>query len=248
MKKTLTYIHFRCGAVVLLVLMFASCATTNAKKSRVTGELSPFYYETKKYTKSVYYLETDISYPSFMELETLSAKIQKDIMTAYYDFEATASAEWKALDDARGETGATDETPPFEYRVNSTTTEVGNDLSVLVETYTFTGGAHGETKLSSYTFDNSNGVYPTIEELTGKNDEALSQYCRSYLKTTLDYDDGTPESIASRDEWIQNGTMPEHKTFSVFTINEDSVTVYFAQYEVAPYSYGIITVDIPRVK
>jgi hypothetical protein len=45
---------------------------------------------------------------------------------------------------------------------------------------------------------------------------------------------------------ISDGTAPDADNFGTFTFTPNTITIYFQQYQVGPYSIGMPTVTIPR--
>ena len=71
----------------------------------------------------------------------------------------------------------------------------------------------------------------------------LNEYCKTKnLLLIPQLDIKTKEDEANFKDsvvpMILEGTMPEEANFSIFTFVPDAVTVYFAQYQVAPYAMG----------
>jgi len=228
---------FFTAATVLAAVCMSCASSPRAEEQSASSE--KVYAVTKQFSEKETYVDANILYPSFPDCEPLSRTIKDAVLGSYATFKKDAPELWKEYDDARRSTDidSAETTSPFTYSVECTVYKDESYISVLVETYTFIGGAHGSTELSSYTYDVRDGTYPTVEQLTGKTDEELSTYCRENLKQTLgDY------------LWVDQGTQPESKTFSVFTCRNGEIIIYFGQYEVAPYSEGIQTVVVPMAQ
>ena len=77
-----------------------------------------------------------------------------------------------------------------------------------------------------------------ITDIPGITYDRLSIFCRQKVKETIEEgSDGEPDEYM-----IELGTAPEASNYSVFMFDGKTVTVYFQQYQVAPYSFGIISI------
>ena len=111
-----------------------------------------------------------------------------------------------------------------------------NIVSIPVEQYQDTGGAHGLTTKISYNFDLNNGVMLKLKDLF-KKDYDYTKVINNEIKKQID----KKSSI-----YFDNGkSFKGIKENQDFYITEDSVVVYFQLYEIAPYSSGIREFKIP---
>jgi hypothetical protein len=111
-------------------------------------------------------------------------------------------------------------------------------VSVVFSSYSFTGGAHGGTIFTTFTFDLENETVLTLEDLfaTGVDPYAvLSEISRKQLTVTL----------ADFPDFIEAGTEPTPENFANWVLTPDSLVLYFEEYQVAPYAAGPQKVTIP---
>jgi hypothetical protein len=114
-------------------------------------------------------------------------------------------------------------------------------LSLYRDQYEYTGGAHGNTVRASDTWN--------LE--TGRR-LPLSHFFRpgeNYRKTVLD------EILRQADEAMADGSgmlFEDYRTLlrkyfnpSSYFLAQDGVSVYYQQYEVAPYAAGIVVFSVP---
>ena len=114
-------------------------------------------------------------------------------------------------------------------------------LSLYTDKYEFTGGAHGNTVRTSNTWELCTG-------------ESISLYC--FFKPSADYKLLLTDEIISRAE--KNLTdnpgiyFDDYKNLIKNAFNSDSfylspggITIYYQQYDIAPYSTGIVEFTIP---
>ena len=111
-------------------------------------------------------------------------------------------------------------------------------LSVLMQIYQFTGGAHGGTTAYGLNF-HPDGNTVTLDEalaLTGKSLQEVAEDATKQL--TEDF------------QMVQfpEGAAPTRENYSTFVIDKNSVTFIFQQYQVEAYVAGMPQITIPRVK
>ncbi|HWP80694.1 MAG TPA: DUF3298 and DUF4163 domain-containing protein [Candidatus Acidoferrum sp.] len=114
-------------------------------------------------------------------------------------------------------------------------------LSVYVDEYLYTGGAHGNTLRSSDTWDLYDGCAMTLSAL---------------FEPDFDYRGMlTAQLIRQADRNMQENPgiyFEEYRDLILMNFNEESfyltpegLAIYFQQYEIAPYASGIIVFTIP---
>ena len=132
-----------------------------------------------------------------------------------------------------------------QWRVTMNTSDCA---SVLLTAYQFTGGANGEEKMASFTWNKLTNSLVTLEQLLPLVLEqpdlaSLAALCREELRVSLVAQD-KPDLL----EMIQTGTEPIPENYDLFTISDKGLTIYFEKYQVAPGSAGSQAVLIPYLK
>jgi hypothetical protein len=123
-------------------------------------------------------------------------------------------------------------------------------ISVLLHITGFTGGAHGYDTMLSFNYNVVAQKPVMLADVYADDPHYLIRVAaaaREALKKQLS-DDGTLDPVVA--SMIEDGTAPVLDNFKTFTISQDasggrSVTIYFAQYQVAPYVYGQPQVTFP---
>ncbi len=128
----------------------------------------------------------------------------------------------------------------IKYAFNSGTHTVTHRL----DSYAFTGGAHGGTFVETFTFNkDGNGQNPVlITDLFTDSKKALdliSKKSTESIKNNPTYKDGLPT------DWFDEGIAPTIENYSAFEISDDSLIIIFQQYQIMAYVYGNIEVRIP---
>ncbi len=113
-------------------------------------------------------------------------------------------------------------------------------ISLTVNNYTFTGGAHGGTSSSVINYDLKNNRELELADIFEQNS--------NYLKTISDYSiaDLTKRlTDMSDEEWIGRGAGAEIDNFASWNLTKKGLMFTFDQYQVAAYAAGPQTVIIP---
>ncbi|WP_256758582.1 PdaC/SigV domain-containing protein [Cohnella sp. WQ 127256] len=122
----------------------------------------------------------------------------------------------------------------FEGTYTITYNEQGK-LSLYVNYYIYTGGAHGSTARVPYTFDLATGNQLTLKEAAGGNAKYVSII---------------NNEIQSQIKARGIGLLNPFKTIEQdreFFLKHNGVVVYFTQYEYTPYSEGMPEFEVPFV-
>lgn len=112
-----------------------------------------------------------------------------------------------------------------------------NLLSMYIDYYRYTGGAHGSTTRKSYNIDLNTGKVLDLKDI---------------FKGKLDYKGIIDKTI--KNEISRNPNLYFSEDFKgisdnpCFVIENSNLIIYFQQYEIAPYSSGIPQFNIPLSK
>jgi hypothetical protein len=115
-------------------------------------------------------------------------------------------------------------------------------VSYELDSYRFTGGAHGMTLIQTFNYDLSSNKLLSLPDLFALPTylDTLSLLSFAYLKQALD----TNANV----EMIESGTQPLAETFERFQLIPMGLQIHFGAYEVAPYVYGPQQVTIPYAR
>ena len=241
--------HLFALPIIMSVFLFNSCLSLKSALISPFGKKSPedlqsFEYKMLNEKDSKYYLEYKISYPEFINNDVLNSEIKDTILSSFKKTLSTAKNDWNAQNEIRKITFYPEEPepmPPFEYLGSTEHINITpNYVSIIFDEYIYLGGAHGSPVKESINYSKSQNKILSIEELSGLSLNRISRLCYDSLLTSL-----SKEKFSDLD-WVQNGTEPISENYQVFTISEDekTLTVYFTNYQVAQYSYGILAVKI----
>ena len=120
--------------------------------------------------------------------------------------------------------------------------------SLLINSYEYTGWAHGSMSRIGITIDNTTGNIISLDKLydTDKLVKKLAPIWKNKIINTLEKN---TESVLSNDEikWIDEGTQTIDQ-YSSFVITPKWLIVYGQQYQHNAYAYGMQTLYYPRSK
>lgn len=107
-------------------------------------------------------------------------------------------------------------------------------VTYILYTTIYLGGAHPNTVIETFTYKDGN----RIEIMDFINKEKLFKIS-SYVKRKLL---SHPGSVF---DMVEEGTIPEYQNYRNFYYDNRGLVFIFEQYQVAPYSSGIIEVVVP---
>lgn len=115
-----------------------------------------------------------------------------------------------------------------------------NTITHRIDSYAFTGGAHGGNFVETYTFNKDEKLL-SINDLFVDPVKALdlvSKKTVDYINNNPDYKDGLPT------DWFDQGTAPTIENYAAFELTKDTLVIIFQQYQALPYVYGNIEIPI----
>ena len=107
-------------------------------------------------------------------------------------------------------------------------------VTYILYTTVYLGGAHPNTTIETFTYKNGKRI--EIMDVISK--EELSKISNYVKKELLSH----PGSVS---DMIEEGTVPDYQNYRNFYYNDRGLVFIFEQYQVAPYSSGIIEVIVP---
>ncbi|MCR5188590.1 MAG: DUF3298 and DUF4163 domain-containing protein [Treponema sp.] len=229
-------------SIIACSLIFTSCLT-----SKVEQKSTSKAFKTLSFKEDLDYLITDISYPEFDNYPELSKKIKNTIFSNWESFKSYSKNDWQQLNDINARESKSS-LPAYEYIVKTQVdTSSYKYISILINTYVYNGGAHGNTSLISYNFNCESSKYDNILTVTGLDYNKISEISRKQLYEKIITNNENITSPSQEDdlkEMINMGAFPQAGNYEIFTVGKKLIKIYFEPYSVAPYAYGIQTVDL----
>ena len=114
-------------------------------------------------------------------------------------------------------------------------------LSLYMEYYEYTGGAHGSTERTSQTWNMNNGRILPLSAFFRRNFNYTEHLKKIINKQIAEQTaDGTGAYFDNYRELVDKTFNPES-----YYLTPEALAIYFQQYDIAPYSSGIPTFMIP---
>lgn len=228
--------------IVLIGSLAVGCSTANtpssSNKEEVQNTNEQLQVQTKIISDDTEEIQSSIKIPVFVGstkeevLKQINDILEKDAL----DFKEELSN--MAKTDFEESKKSTFEFRKYEllvdYEVHTANEEL---ISVSTLNYQYTGGAHGLSVKIPYNFDLATGKEIALSDLfkEGKNyGKILNEEIQKQIKAN-------PDNFYE-DEIEHFSGIIEDQTFN---IKDGKLFIYFGQYEIAPYSSGIIEFEIP---
>lgn len=130
---------------------------------------------------------------------------------------------------------------PFESVLNYTVTyNTADYLSMYSDRYEYTGGAHGNTLRRSSTYDLRTGRTLPLEAFFPRGFDYATVFLEAILTEARRIMETEPVFFENYEELIVKYFDPDN-----YYLTEKGVAIYYQQYEIAPYSTGIVVFEIP---
>jgi hypothetical protein len=190
-----------------------------------------------------YLLEITGAYPQFPQADSeFNKRIADVVTTETSEFKKNVSENYQAQLATGGEMFQKrfEQGEMYTLSWNAEVVQSNDDvISVIIRQESYAGGAHGSHSAQSFNYDVKKRKELTLTDLMSY--EKASQVSRESLKKVFT-ENGDSEVFES---FALEGTDPQAENFKVFTMTPDAITVYFNEYQVAPYVYGEQQVVIP---
>ncbi|AFH48667.1 Hypothetical protein IALB_0955 [Ignavibacterium album JCM 16511] len=215
----------------LYIAILIITTSANAEVDSLTIIRKDFYQatdDTSAYVK--------ILYPQINGLD--NPEVQKKI-NSFLETEFMQAKSW--FDDFVADTDYTSEFPPdwvfsFETDFNVTYNSI-EFLSIVLNYYEFTGGAHGNYYSVGYNIRTSDGEVLILPDILKPNSlQALSEFCTEEILNMFDAN-SLNEAGLFEDELNISDDQD-------FYITPDALVLQFDPYEIAPYAMGSIDVEL----
>lgn len=248
--KTISIILIVVVAAVALLVTFLERGSETAKidithSKSDSGEIGPVpQVITKTFpseSNDKYVIQ--VSYPELQGVPEAAAqdKVNRSISAGVYNQIASFQA---GLDP--NASLADPNTPKSSFNGSFTVALVGHSFFSALMSYTIynSGAAHPENYLVALNYDLRSGAAVTLDKLlqdlgpTAGYMDRLGAYVKSDLTRQLGNDPFTLDAI-------QGGATPTADNYAAFNVGEDSLSIHFQLYQVAPYAAGLPVVDIP---
>jgi hypothetical protein len=232
------------GVGAVLILTYKDSILKESVKTENETKSQQLVIEDKTITDDTKPFKIDIIYPYVAGSPEFNQKVDSIINEELNNFKTNSLENDNAVKEIDPKSYA--EYPrQYDFYVKYEKGQVDeNIISAVLEVYSFTGGAHGATNFIPTNYSpKDNKEIKLADIFSGQEDyvKKISDFCIKNLTEQITAGAGSTEGT-----WIEDGAGPKEENFSVFLINQNSITFYFPQYQVAPYALGDFKVIMPK--
>lgn len=210
---------------------------TPGTKEAPTGGVSVDTQETKSTTDQ---LELDMQVPviSGMTNKALQEQINKEVL----DNAMQTKSELESMYDEYAASASEFGFPahPFQLNVSYEAYTNGSVLSLVVQTYQYSGGAHGLAWRDYYNLDTKNGRQLSLQELFRDDADYINIINGEIQKQIADQKNSGQVMYFDGNMGFQS-ISADHP----FYIKDNHIVFCFGQYEIAPYATGMPEFQLP---
>lgn len=207
---------------------------TNNIQQNVIEELK---FETKAISDDNEALESNIKIPVFSGinkeiLNEINKVIEEDALNIKEEISQMAETDFKEAKNSNIELHKYELLVDYEVH-----TANDNIISVTTLNYQYTGGAHGMTVKVPYNFDLTTGKEIVLKDLF-KDENGYKKVINEEIQKQIQED---PDRFFPDQVELFSGISDDQSFF----VEDEKLFIYFGQYDIAPYSSGIIEFEIP---
>lgn len=224
------------AVLVLTLAALSACATREVAAPDQGGPLqgrTKGGYPVERVQQSNACFDIQIEYP-YLGRPELDQQIRLWVDDRYYDTSEEMQAVC-AVAPPRPEFG------PYEYKVSYELFSTPGVISVVFNSYAYTGGAHGQDNILTLALSVRGGEDLRYADIFADTDGLytfLSDYVYAALRPKLgDIWQGSP--------MFTEGLEPVESSFKNFAVTPEGLTIYFPTYQIAPHSEGQQVCAVP---
>ena len=209
---------------IFLSFFFMSFSFSEASPNK---EASVQQVETKTLKKKTPYFKSELNIPvvRIPGNNVLSDRINKIFMEEALAFRDQVEGEAKKTYEELTKAGI--EVTPYEVITKYQIHNIKDYLSLTIIYYQYTGGAHGISQVLAHNYDLASGNRLELKNIF-KEGYNYQEIINKIIK----------EAIAKKPEEFFPDAFQGISEKQSFYIGKDGITIYFQNYEIAPYSAG----------
>lgn len=186
-------------------------------------------------------------YPQFAEADSgFNDKINALISGKVETFKQDAQGYWEARKATAGPGEIIPDEPemPFDFIAEWQEIQVNDKyISFVINIYHFAGGAHGISEIHAFNYDVINKKEITINDFLENSQQALDKLSElSAQEITLQLESSGIQMDSFLEQMVSDGTEPTAENYANFSFGNNSLKIYFQQYQVAPGAVGQVIV------
>jgi len=244
-------------SIILLILLVASgfayikwfINNSNFTQNTINTSESKdkVLYEEKTILEKNDFFDINVKYPYFkISSNELNQKIENLINNNIADFKKNSIDNFNAINATMPESEAKIKKPyaPFDYYVNYEISQLNkNYISLVINIYYFSGGAHGVDLVYAFNYDIKNQKEITIQDILNNSQDNLNKLSNIAYNAVIEK--MNTFDVGYIDDMIKSGTEANYDNFQNFNlIDNGSLIIYFQKYQVAPGSVGLVNIAI----
>lgn len=222
---------------ILVIVMLSTIFQTCPQSMLITREYSNVYPQVnvvdKIYKSKNDYLQIDVIIPQIKGLTNEDKENKINNLIVNWTEEWINDVKYIADDYFKNGTPPLN---PYQLMSKYKITSLRNIISLYIDYYQYTGGAHGATTRKSYNVDEITGEILTLKDLF-KEEYNYKDIIDSSIKNEISKN---PDIYFSGKEGF-NGIDEKTK----FYIEDGNLVIYYGEYEIAPYVTGIPEFRMP---
>ena len=156
------------------------------------------------------------------------------------DFKEQADTD---VPDMREKFGADNPTAQYELAIDAKYLKNGKSVSIIVLTYTYTGGAHGSSVYKVFTANISGEKILSLSEVVKENKQKA--FTELVKKELLKWKPAGADASPVFKEDVQSLTFD---SFTNWSLEDKNLIIYFSQYEIGPGVLGSVEFPLPISK
>lgn len=245
------------GAILVVIMLIAVGLFVSQSITPPVSNTNPSIVVTKQsMQKDDGVSKIDIEYPSISGVpQAINDKIQEILNNRIAEFKKTVTENEQARIDTNKQLSANEQRPaqpsPGEswYMLNITYFQgsiTAQKVSVVFFVDEYSGGAHGNKSFIPFNYDIVQNKEIKLADVFSNTPQYLQHISEYAYTDILKQLNANASDVAIDTEWVKTGTEPKEDNFSNFTLGDDnSITFYIPQYQVAAYVYGDFQVTMP---
>jgi hypothetical protein len=215
------------------------------------GNTEAILFSTTTISQSDNFYNIKAEYPQFSFAgRAFNEKISSLISEKIETFKKDAKDYWDARKATALEGEVIPENPdsPFDFVAEWKPTKVdGKFISFYLNIYYFSGGAHGISEILGFNYDIAQQREITMSDFLGgsqKSLDVLSLLAKEDIVSRFQAQGMDTSGFMG--QMIDEGTAATYDNYEDFNFNDNSLIIYFQQYQVAPGSAGQVTVTLSK--
>lgn len=169
----------------------------------------------------------------------LAQKAQAYIDESVAEFKKNAD---KDVPDMREQFGADSPTAQYEIDIDAKEVKGAKAQSIILLSYTYTGGAHGSSVYKVITTSSTGTILSLSDIIRKDKQDAFTDLVKKELNKW------SPEGSGPSPVFPDEVKALKFSSFTNWSLDDKNLTIYFSQYEIGPGVLGAVAFPLSRAK